>query len=196
MPNHDPGVVEEVARIICDERVIDYRAAKRKAAERLGLPPNFPLPDNATIHAAVIEYQRLFGGEAYALQLQRMRKAALSACRLFAHYSPRVVGATISGAVTSAHRVQIHLFCDSAEMIDIELINRRIAFDQGERNYRYANGRDISIPLLCLDIDGQGVDAAVFGEHELRQAPINPLDGQRFKRIDAAELEQLLHSGP
>lgn len=194
MSNRDPAVVQEVARIVCEEQLTDYRAAKRKAAERLGLPPNFPLPDNAAIHAAVIDYQRLFGGEAYAQQLRRMRRAGLSACRLFAQYQPRVVGATISGAVTPAHRVQIHLFSDSAEMIDIELINRRIDFEQGERNYRYANGRDVSIPLLRLDLEGQGIDAAVFGEDELRQAPINPLDGQRFRRVDVDTLEQLLNS--
>ncbi|HEY1077251.1 MAG TPA: hypothetical protein VGE51_11230 [Fontimonas sp.] len=195
MPNRDPAIVQEVARIVCEEQLTDYRAAKRKAAERLGLPPNFPLPDNAAIQAAVIDYQRLFGGEAYVQQLRRMRRAALSACRLFAQYQPRVVGATLSGAVTPAHRVQLHLFSDSAETIDIELINRRIEFEPGERSYRYASGRDINIPLLRLELDGQGIDAAVFGEDELRQAPINPLDGQRFRRAEAADIERLL-AGP
>lgn len=194
MSNRDPAVVQEVARIVCEEQLTDYRTAKRKAAERLGLPPNFPLPDNAAIHAAVIDYQRLFGGEEYAQLLRRMRRAALSACRLFDQYQPRVVGATISGAVTAAHRVQIHLFSDSAEMIDIELINRRIDFEQGERNYRYNNGRDVSIPLLRLDLEGQGIDAAVFGADEIRQAPINPLDGQRFRRVEVGELEKLLEA--
>lgn len=192
MPNHDPAVVDAIARIVCEERITDYRMAKRKAAERMGLPSNFPLPDNALIQAAVIDYQRLFGGDAYVQLLRRMRRAALSACRLFAEYSPRVVGAVVSGAVTSAHRVQLHLFADSAETVDIDLLNRRIAFEQGERSYRYSNGREIAVPLLCVEIDGQPVDAAVFDSADLRQAPINPLDGQRFRRFDAGEIEALL----
>lgn len=192
MPSRDPALVDAIARIVCEECVTDYRMAKRKAAERLGLPANFPLPDNALVQAAVIDYQRLFGGDAYVQLLRRMRRAALSACRLFAPYSPRVVGAVISGAVTSAHRVQLHLFADSAETVDIDLLNQRVAFEQGERNYRYANGREVAVPLLCVEIDGQAVDAAVFDSADLRQSPINPLDGQRFRRLDADELEALL----
>lgn len=192
MPSHDPAVVEAIARIVCDERMTDYRMAKRKAADRLGLPSNYPLPDNAAIQAAVIDYQQLFGGDAYVHLLRRMRRAALSACRLFAPYSPRVVGAVVSGAVTAAHRVQLHLFADSAETVDIDLLNRGIDFEQGERSYRYPNGRESAVPLLRLDVDGEGIDAAVFDSGDLRQPPINPLDGQRFRRLEPEQVEALL----
>jgi len=52
-----PGIREmilESARIICEDDVLDYRAAKMKAAQRLGLSPRTALPDNARIQAAVI----------------------------------------------------------------------------------------------------------------------------------------------
>jgi hypothetical protein len=185
------GIVEEAARIVCVEQLIDYRQAKRKAAQRLGLPPNAPLPDNAAIQDAVVDYQRLFGGDEYRELLQRMRAAGVSALRLFAAYSPRLVGAAISGAVTPAHRLQLHLFCDSAEVVDIDLMNRGIDFEPGERSYRYADGREVQVPLLRLDVDGLGVDLAVFGVDDLRRAPVNPLDGKPFRRLDLAAAEQL-----
>lgn len=185
------GIIEEAARIVCVEQLIDYRQAKRKAAQRLGLPPNTPLPDNAAIQDAVVDYQRLFGGDEYRELLQRMRAAAVSALRLFAAYSPRLVGAAISGAVTPAHRLQLHLFCDSAEVVDIDLMNRGIDFEPGERSYRYADGREVQVPLLRLDVDGLGVDLAVFGVDDLRRAPVNPLDGKPFRRLDLAAAEQL-----
>lgn len=189
--HHRSGIVEEAARIICVERLVDYGAAKRKAAQRLGVPPHTPMPDNAAVQDAVIEYQRLFGGAGYRQQLAQMRAAAVAALRLFAHHSPRLVGATVSGAVTQAHRVQLHLFCDSAEQVDIELLDRSIDFEPGERSYRYPDGRDIPVPLLHLELGGVGVDAAVFPADDLRRAPINPLDGRPFRRLDLAEAERL-----
>ncbi len=185
-------IAEEAARIVCVELLTDYRQAKRKAAQRLGLPPQAPLPDNAAVHAAVIDYQRLFGGDEYHLHLRRLRQAALAAMSLFADHRPLLAGAAVSGAVTAAHRAQLHVFCDAAEMLDIELLNRGIPFEIGERSYRYPDGRDLPTPLLCLELDGCGIDVAVFSEDGQRRTPINPLDGRAFRRIDRAELERLL----
>jgi hypothetical protein len=185
-------ITEEAARIVCVELITDYRQAKRKAAQRLGLPPQAPLPDNAAVHAAVIEYQQLFGGDDYHRQLRRLRETALAAMSLFAGHHPQLAGAAVSGAVTEAHRVQLHVFCDSAEAIDIELLNCGIPFETGERSYRYPDGRDIATPLLRLELDGCGVDVAVFPEDGRRRVPINPLDGRAFRRLDRAALERLL----
>ena len=189
-------ITEEAARIVCVELVTDYRQAKRKAAQRLGLPPQAPLPDNSAVHAAVIEYQQLFGGEDYDRQLRRLRETALSAMSLLADHRPLLAGAVVSGAVTAAHRVQLHVFCDAAETIDIELLDRGIPFETGERSYRYPDGRELPTPLLRLDVNGCGIDVAVFAEDGARRVPINPLDGRAFRRINRAELERLLAEPP
>ncbi|MEQ1440530.1 hypothetical protein AAG565_14315 [Fontimonas sp. SYSU GA230001] len=189
------GIVEEAARIVCVELVTDYGQAKRRAAQRLGLPSQAGLPDNAAVHAAVLDYLRLFGGDEYRRRLRQMRSTALSAMRMLAAYSPRLAGATLSGAVTAAHRVQLHLFAESAEAVDIELLNRGVAFEHGERRYRYADGGERNVPLLRLDVGGVGVDAAVFAPDDLRRAPLSPLDGRPFRRADLAEVERLLESG-
>jgi hypothetical protein len=191
--NHS-GLVEEAARIVCVDLVTDYGQAKRRAARQLGLPPQAGLPDNASVHAAVLDYLHLFGGDEYRERLQRMRKTAVVALRLLAVYTPRLVGATLSGAVTAANRIQLHLFADSAEAVDIDLLNRGIPFEPGERSYRYGGRREHTVPLLRFDIDGEGVDAAVFAPDELRRAPINPLDGKPFRRADLAEVERLAAS--
>ena len=53
----------EAARIIQEEGLTDFRGAKAKAAERLGLGRNAPLPDNAEIEAALAERTRIFHGD-------------------------------------------------------------------------------------------------------------------------------------
>ena len=116
------GVADEAARIVCEEALTDYRQAKLKALDRLGLPPRTPLPDNASVQAAVLSYLRVFGGEAHAQWLQQLRRTAVAVLRALAPFEPRLVGAVVSGAVTTAHRVQIHAFADQAESVDIFLL--------------------------------------------------------------------------
>jgi hypothetical protein len=183
------AVAQEAARIICEELLTDYGQAKRKAAQRLG--SSGAMPENHSVQRAVIEYQRLFGGDEYLQHLRQMRLIAVQSMRWLAAFDPRLVGGAISGAVTRAHRVQLQLFADQPEMLDMFLIDHGLAFEQGERSYRYPNGREARIPIAHFDLDGTGVDAAVFPADELRQPPINPADGQPFRRLTLAEAETL-----
>ncbi|MGH8447120.1 MAG: hypothetical protein ACREVL_17770 [Solimonas sp.] len=186
------GIVEEAARLICEESLTDYRGAKLKALERLGLPPRTALPDNASIEAAVIDYLRLFGGEAYRTRLKRMRQLAPRLMRRLKDFEPRLTGGAVSGALTAAHRLQLHAFADQAESLDVFLVELNIAYDEGERRYRYPDGRELPIPLTRFELDGIGVDVAVFPYDELdRRPPLSPNDGQPYRRLDLAEAERL-----
>src|ERR1044072_9621073 len=51
-------VVHEAARIICEDGLSDYRLAKQKAVQRLGLGFGTPLPSNADIQPAAVQCQR------------------------------------------------------------------------------------------------------------------------------------------
>ncbi|HSW14914.1 MAG TPA: hypothetical protein VLI06_18860 [Solimonas sp.] len=186
------SIVQEAARIICEEQVTDYRLAKQKAAERLGLPPRSALPDNAQVQQAVIEYQRLFGGEAYRQHLQGMRRIALRVMRQLADFQPRLVGGAVSGAVTEANHIQLHAFADKPEALDIYLLDRRIDFDEGERRYRYSGGGEQRIALASFEVEGYGIDLAMFSQDEMRRVPINPVDGQPYRRLDIGQVEALL----
>jgi hypothetical protein len=184
-------LVQEAARILCEEAVLDYRAAKLKAAQRLGLSGNAPLPDNARIQAAVIEYQRIFGGHEYAAHLRALRATAVQAMRLLAGFEPRLTGAAVSGATTAAHRVQLHVFVDKAESLDLFFEDRGIPYRQDDRSYRYPGGREESVPLLRFEAGEIGVDVAMFGGDDLRRAPLSPTDGLPMKRLDLAEAQAL-----
>src|SRR5688572_13222275 len=177
-------VVQEAARIICEDGLADYRLAKQKAVERLGLGFGTPLPSNADIQAAVIQYQRLFGGRAYAQRLTQLRRTAVQAMRLLAEYQPRLVGAVASGATTDNHHVQLHCFADKPEQIDVLLESKGLRHEVSERRYRYADGQTGDVPVLTFMAADVGVDVAVFPERGIRDVPLSPTDGQQFKRLD------------
>lgn len=189
------GIAEEAARIVCEEALTDYHGAKLKALQRLGLPPRTPLPDNASVEAAVIDYLRLFGGEPYRQHLRRMRRLAPRLMRRLACFEPRLTGGAVSGAVTAAHRLQLHAFAEQPEMLDVFLMEAGIAFEDGERRYRYAGGREVAIPLSRLELDGIGVDIAVFSLDDRNRPPLSPNDGRPYRRLDLAEAERLAEAG-
>ena len=57
------------ARLVVEEG-LEYAAAKRRAVKQLGLPARTPLPDNATLEAAVREDIAVFCPETQAGELR------------------------------------------------------------------------------------------------------------------------------
>lgn len=182
----------EAARLICDEGYTNYRLARQKAGERLGIPARGPAASYQLIETAVIERQRLFGGSAYRERLRTMRRTALSAMHLLRGFGPRLAGSVVSGAIGGGHRVQLHVFSEAPEAVEIYLGDRGIACEQAERRYRLANGRDEDVPLCRFEADGVGVDIAVF-EHETGgKVPLSLVDGKPMKRLDAGQVRALI----
>lgn len=191
-PRSMSAVVQEAARIVCEDGLTDYRLAKQKALARLGLREgSAKLPSNAEIQDAVIEYQRIFGGQAYADRLVKLRRTAVQVMRLLKDFEPRLVGAVTTGATTDAHRVQLHCFADKPEQIDWLLETRGLRYEVSERRYRYADGGTDDIPVLSFEADDVGVDIAAFPEKGLHGAPLSPTSGQVFRRLDLAAAEAL-----
>lgn len=188
------GIAEEAARIVCEELLNDYRAAKLKALQRLRLSPRTPLPDNARVHAAVLDYLQLFGGDEYRQRLRQLRAQAPVWMRRFAGFEPRLSGSVVSGAVTAATHLQLHLFADQAEAVDVFLLERGIDFEQAERRYRYPDGRERLLPVATLDGGGFGIDLVIFPYDELPRPPLSPLDGAPCARLTLAEAEKLAAS--
>lgn len=186
------SLTQETARIICEERMTDYRLAKLKAAERMGFTAHTAMPANADVQAAVIEYQQLFGGNDYRDHLHQLRSKALEAMRLLADFAPRLVGSAVTGAAHRGHRVQLHCFTDAPEEIDLFLLDRGVDFRTGERRYRFPDGRTHDIPTLHFEAGDIGIDVAVFSELGRRQRPLSPADGLPMRRLDRDAVTALL----
>jgi hypothetical protein len=150
------------------------------------------LPKNTEIEAALVEYQRLFGGEAHAESLEAQRRAALQAMELMREFEPRLVGAVLNGTATEHQDVQLHLFADPAEAVALRLLDHGIAHEVTERRVKMNIDRVIAYPGVRFEMDDQPIDATVFPPDGIRQSPVSPVDGKPMRRADAAELESLL----
>lgn len=185
-------VAAEAARIIATEGQHNYHAAKKKAAERVGVSNRLALPSNIEVKDALRLYQELYGGPTHRENIERLRRTAIQAMQLLDAFSPRLVGAVLDGTADAHSRVALHVFAESVESVILFFLERNILFSQEQRQIRWHNGGHRTIPLILSELDGQVVELAVFDEVDLRQAPPSPIDGKPQHRAALHEVEHLL----
>ena len=186
-------LAQEAARIIVDQGVRDYRAAKIKAAERLGLNSRGSLPRNSEIELAVSEHLKLFGRESHAVFLRVMREVALSAMELLSSFEPRLIGPVLSGTADENSSVNLHVFADSPESVAMRLTDLGYNYKPYER--RLKNARTAAPATFAgfqFNYESASVEATVFPIDGIRQAPISPINGRPMKRADTKAIRMLL----
>lgn len=184
----------EAARIMVEEGVNDYLQAKRKAAERLGAPGTQNMPRNREIQEAVVEHQRLFLGDSQAARVRRLRETALDAMRFFARFRPRLVGAVLDGTAGDWSEVQLHVFADTPEELDVFLMDHGLPFDTTERRLRVRREEWATLPVYRFLAGGERIDLTVFTLDGLRQAPLSQVDGQPMARANSDTVARLLEA--
>jgi hypothetical protein len=186
------AIAQEAARLMIEHGHEDYGAAKRKAAERLGVTDQAVLPKNTEIEEAIAGRQRLFEAEAHASELAGMRAAAAEAMRLLAPFEPRLVGPLLTGTATAHAAIALHLFADTPEAVSLALMERGIPYVVGERRFRAQRDEVASYPEVRFSAGDHEVEAVVFPKDGIRQAPPGPVDGKPMRRATLAEVEALL----
>lgn len=185
-------VAQEAARLIVDQGMRDYRAAKIKAADKLGLRGHGSLPGNAEIEAAVGDHHKIFGGEAHAAFLDVLREAALSAMRLLDDFEPRLVGPVLNGTADDHSAVNLHVFADAPETVALSLAEQGFTYRSYERRLKSRQGRvDTYAGFRFLHAEAC-IEATVFPFDGIRQAPISPIDGRPMQRADRKTVAGLL----
>jgi hypothetical protein len=184
-------VAQEAARLMTEHGIQDFATAKRKAAERLGLPARH-LPTNLEIEQALIAHQRLFRTTSQPAHLRRLRGTARQAMRLMTDFQPRLVGPVLTGTADAHSVVNLHLFAETPEQIDVFLMDHHIPHSWDERVVRLNADQQERYPLCRLVADEVTVEMTVFPPNGLRQPPLSPVDGRPMRRAALEAVEQLL----
>jgi hypothetical protein len=190
------AVAQEAARLMAEHGIQDYLVAKRKAAERYGVVEGAFLPKNTEIEAALLAYQRLFGGAQHAGSLQGQRRVALQAMQLLEQFEPRLVGPVLTGSATEFANIQLHVFSDSAEAVYMHLMDRRYEYEVFERRMRMTPERQITVPSVRFEMGAETIEAFVFPKDGIRQAPVSPVDGRPMRRAGMQEVRALESGSP
>ena len=176
-------IAVEAARLIAEQGLRDYHAAKLKAASHLGLGATAPLPRNAEIETALREHQRLFKANSQPQHLLRLRDTAIEAMRFLAPFEPRLVGATLDGTADEYSSVCLHVFTDSLSELSNFLEGNGIPFDQQDRHVRLDSSRSDDFPVLLFSAGGVPIDLTVFPLDGLRQSPMDRIVDRPMRRV-------------
>ncbi|WP_423823160.1 hypothetical protein V5738_04225 [Salinisphaera sp. SPP-AMP-43] len=185
-------LAQVAARLMAEQGIRDFRVAKQKAAQQLGIDVRQSiLPKNSEIEAALGEYQRLFSGEEQPGELADMRRAALSAMRMMADFKPRLVGDVLSGLANAHSDIQLHVFAEHSESFDLFLDSRGIPFEIVERRCRFSEGHRF-YPAFRFVAGEHRFEATLFADTEIREAPRSLVDGSPMDRANANRVAQLI----
>jgi len=189
-------ICTEAARIMAEEGVTDFHAAKRKAANRLNQPEAHHLPSNQEVEAALAAHLRLFHADRLPGALIELRRVAVEAMRFLASFEPRLVGAVLSGNVTPFSEIQLHVSAYTPEDIAFLLQEHGIPFEESSRRIRFGGERHETHPAYRFLADTIAVELTVFTPERARETPLSPVDGKPMRRANLREVESLLGNSP
>lgn len=176
------------ARMMAEDGIGDFAAAKWKAARQAGLEDAKLLPDNQEIEEALREYQGLYQSEDQPAQLRRLREVAVKVMRDFAEFRPVLVGSVLSGTAGQHSDVNLQLFTDDPKALTLFLLNRRYRFEEGSRRVRRGEQMD-EVPRYRMEVDGIVVTFTVL---DLDDERVVPARAEAPQRARLAEVEALL----
>jgi hypothetical protein len=184
-------IAVEAARLIAEGGLRDYRQAKLKAAQRLGIVDDQSLPKNGEIEDALREHQRLFRAD-QPETLQQLREAAIEAMRFFADFEPRLVGPVLEGTADEHSAVCLHLHDDGGDRVAMFLQEKGIPYEERTRRLRLERDLTVDMPVFVFSAGDNAIDITVLPYDRLRQAPVNRIDEKPMRRANLAAVEELV----
>ncbi len=188
------AIAAEAARIMSTQSQFNYRVAKLKAAERLGLNLHTTLPSNAEVASALRAYQEFYGGPQHTRHVRKMREVALQVMRSLESFCPRLVGPVLEGTADEHARVSLHVFNDPPDAVVIHLLDKGLVFRNEQRKIRWHDGSYRQMQMVVTNADDIEVELTLFSCIDLRQPPPSPVDGRPLRRAPMSEVESLLRA--
>ena len=184
------AIAVAAARLMAEEGISDYGAAKRKAARSLGASESEALPTNEEIETELRAWQSLYQEDEQRERVHELRTTALEVMQLLAEFHPYLTGGALDGTAGRYSAVEIDLYADSSKDVEIALLSHGISYDT-------LDNRRIGVEAqLCLDWNDFPVLISVYPPVAERQQPKNPHGGRSRHRIRAEAVLELLREVP
>lgn len=183
------------ARLMAEEGVDDFGAAKRKAARRAGAENTRNLPNNEEVEQALRTFRTLYQRDEHAALLKALRQKAVVAMQLLSPFQPQLTGSVLTGRASKYSDINLHLFADSAKEVEIYLINQDLRY-RGAEQRLWMGDQSRLIPRLTFELDDIVVNAAIFRPQDRRELPRSTLGGRPLERAGIEWLEAALMEPP
>jgi hypothetical protein len=184
------SIASAAARLMAEEGLTDYGAAKRKAARSLGAAEGEALPTNEEIETELRAWQSLYQEDEQLERVHDLRTTGLEVMQLLAEFHPYLTGGALDGTAGRYSAVEIELFADSSKDVEIALLSHGISYDIMDNRRAGVDAQ------LRLDWNDFPVLIAIFPPVAERQQAKNPHGGRGRNRVRAEAVIELLRSAP
>jgi hypothetical protein len=184
------AIASAAARLMAEEGISDYGAAKRKAARSLGAEDREALPTNEEIETELRAWQSLFQEDEQRERVHDLRTTALEVMQLLREFNPYLTGGALNGTAGRYSPVEIDLYADSSKDVEIALLSHGISYNT------MANRRIGLEAQLSLEWNDLPVQISIYPPMAERQQPKNPHGGRGHHRVRAEAILELLQELP
>lgn len=183
-------IASAAARLMAEDGITDYGAAKRKAARSLGAGEGEALPTNEEIETELRAWQSLYQEDEQRERVHDLRTTALEVMHLLAEFNPYLSGGALDGTAGRYSAVELDLYADSSKDVEIMLLSHGISYDT-------LDNRRIGVDAqLRLDWNDFPVLISVYPPSAERQQPKNSHGGRTHRRVRAEAVRELLREAP
>jgi hypothetical protein len=183
-------IAQLAARLMAEDGIEDYGAAKRKAARQAGAPNTRQLPDNEEIEGALKQYRALYCPD-HPQHLRQLREQALEVMAEFTEFQPQLTGGVLKGSAGLHAPVQLQLFTENIKSVEHRLLSRGIAFRGGAVRL-YQGNQVMDVPVLSFERKGVEIQMTLLSLDALRlQLRLHPA-GQPLERAKRATVIELM----
>lgn len=179
------------ARLMAEDGIEDYGAAKRKAARQAGAPDTRQLPTNEEINEALRMHQALYQTAEHPERLRVLREHAMDAMRRLERFNPYLTGSVLAGNAGKYADINLQLYTDSAKSVELYLLDQRINYRPGQQRL-YIGGAARTVPTFTLDEGGVEVQLVVLDTQDVRASVKTSPDGKAIERAKLNAVEALL----
>lgn len=195
----DPKVRREIAlraaQLMYARHESEYFQAKRKASRMVGgCDRARDLPSNAEIREHIMLLAQLKEGDRRKQNLRGMRLEALRVLRLLAAWRPRLIGSVLTGHIREGSDIDLHVFCDSAEMVAERLEREGMACDVERKRVVKAGKERYFTHVHAESPGGFPVEVSVYPSDKVNFPFISSITGRPIEKTDQRGLESLLRA--
>jgi hypothetical protein len=184
------AIASAAARLMAEEGIGDYGAAKRKAARSLGAGDGEALPTNEEVETELRAWQSLYQEDEQRERVHDLRTTALEVMQLLTAFHPYLTGGALDGTAGRYSAVEIDVYADSSKDVEIALLSHGISYDT-------MDSRRVGIDAqLRLDWNDFPVLISIYPPTAERQQPRNPHGGRGRHRVRAETVIELLRETP
>ena len=160
------------ARLIAEEGICDFAAAKQKAARQIGVTVQTLLPDNHEIDAALRSHQAIFQSDSQPQECLVLRQVAVDVMRWLGRFSPWLVGSVLTGSANRFSTIELEVVADDAKRLEVFFFNEGTRFQTRIKRVTHAQPNETPgyISIYEMSVQQYPIRIVFYQNHAMRGA--------------------------